>query len=468
MGNKRISRRRFLGEMSCAGVGATSLFSSLATMRLTTGAVNGGAPISVPNDYKALVCLFLAGGNDSYNMLVPRQQDAYNDYATTRDIIALPKDDPVQENNILPITTTGQSYSDFGLHPKLQRMQGLYSDGNLAFLANTGTLIEPMSRAEYDTRKDLRPRGLFSHSDQQFHWQTVVPQVRGASPGGWAGRAADLMHHVNEQAQLSMNVSLSGVNVFQTGKDTVSFTVSSSGAPDIDAYEDPTEKVAINSMLEQQYKNIYQTTMADRVKNAFSTTERFDEAIKDVTLETAFPGTGTGRNLEMIAKMIAARGPLSMNRQIFYLVRGGWDHHSEVLENQNNLFTRIDEALGAFWDALVELQMEDCVTVFSASDFGRTLTTNGLGSDHAWGGNHFIMGGCVNGGQIFGTYPDLAIGAELDVGRGRLMPTTAVDEYAAELATWFGVPASELSTILPNLCNFIDPLTTPKPIGFMA
>lgn len=452
-----ISRRRFIGEFSCATVGLSSLLSSLLTLRLTGGTV---APLQSGDDYKAMVCLFLAGGNDSFNMLVPRHEEAWSEYALTRDAIALPRE------SLLPITSLGQPYSEFGVHPRLSRIQQLYQDGNLAFLANLGTLIEPLSRDQY--QPDRAPRGLFSHSDQQFHWQTVVPQVRGATPGGWGGRVADVLEAANLQGRLSMNLSLSGSNVFQSGKNAIAYSVSASGVPEIESFRDPVERLAVSSLLEQNYRNLYQRTWAERVENAFETTELFDQTVGGVDLQTTFPDTPTANDLRMIARVMAARNPLQAQRQIFFTLRGGWDHHSEVLNSQDALFQEIDEAIGAFWDALAELGLQNKVVLFTASDFGRTLTTNGLGSDHAWGGNHFVIGGPVNGGRIFGQYPSLAIDNPLDIGRGRLIPTTSVDLYSAELASWFGVPAGDLETVLPNIRNFIDPATSRFPIGFLS
>lgn len=457
---RRLSRRRFIGEMSCASVGLSSLLSSLLTLRLTGSVSEATLPVSANDDYKAMICLFFAGGNDSFNMLVPRQEDAYAEYAATRDVIALPRE------SLLPITSAGQAFSEFGIHPRLTGLQQLYNDGKLAFVANLGTLIEPITREQY--QPDKSPRGLFSHSDQQFHWQTVVPQIRGASPGGWAGRVADVLDSANLSGKLAMNISLSGNNVFQSGNNAVAYSVSSSGAPEIEAFRDPVERLAITNLLEQNYQNLYQRAWAGRIKNAFETTELFDQSVGSIALATEFPDTSTGRNLEMIARIIAARDGLEARRQIFFLLRGGWDHHSEVLNNQDALFTEIDAAISAFWAALTELGMANQVVLFTASDFGRTLTTNGLGSDHAWGGNHFALGGPVHGGKIYGSYPSLAINSELDIGRGRLIPTTSVDLYAAELASWFGVPSGELDTVLPNLRNFIDPYQSPYPVGFLG
>ncbi|MEM1155956.1 MAG: DUF1501 domain-containing protein [Pseudomonadota bacterium] len=453
---RQISRRRFIGEMSCAAVGASSLFSSLLTLRLTA------ATVTPSSNYRALVCLFLYGGNDSFNMLVPRQSAAYNQYATTRDNVSLAQAD------LLPISSINQPFTEFGLHPSLTRLQSIYNSGNLAFLANVGTLIEPMTVAKYNNSPNLHPKGLFSHSDQQFHWQTVLPQYRGTPFGGWAGRVADAMQHLNTQRKIAMNVSLNGVNVLQTGNETLTYSVSSSGTPTIDAYQDQTERVAVDTILAQSYKNLYQQSLADKIKNSYDTTEVFDNAVSGVTLNTVFPSTDLASKLKMIARTIAARSALCMDNQIFFVGLGGWDHHTELLNNHNGLLTQVDGAVGAFWDAMVELGVQNDVTLFSASDFGRTLASNGQGTDHAWGSNQFVLGGSVNGGRIYGQYPELAIGSSLDVGRGRLVPTTSVDVYCAELASWFGVPAHDIATVLPNIGNFVNPVTTPRPLGLLT
>jgi len=456
--DQTISRRRFLGESSCAAVGAASLLSSLTSLRLMGAGTT--IPGDEPTDYKALVCLFLAGGNDSFNMLVPRDASAYAEYATVRDNLALPAGD------LLPITSTGQAFTDFGIHPAMPQLQGLYNAGDAAFVSNVGSLIRPTSLADFNAGNQI-PSGLFSHSDEQFHWQTLVPQVRGGGPGGWGGRVADLMAHVNAGSPLSMNISLSGINTFQTGGCTVQFVADAAGAPDILAHEDPVEELAIQTILERNYKSLYEATYSSATTTSIDKTVEFAEAIEPITISSPFSGR-LGDQLRMVARCMAARDNLGMKRQIFFVLKGGWDHHSEVLNNQNGMLGEIDTALGEFRACLVDLGLEDAVTLFTASDFGRTLTSNGRGSDHAWGGNHLVMGGAVNGGRIYGNYPGLSLGNPLDTGRGRLIPTTAVDLYCTELASWFGVPASEMETVLPNVRNFINPVATPHPLGFLG
>jgi len=456
---RKISRRQFITQANCAAVGSVSLFSSLLSLRLTAGAVSSGP---LPG-YKAMVCLFLSGGNDSYNMLVPRQEEAYNEYAGIRSTLALAQGD------LLPLSSAGQAYEEFGLHPNLPFLKTLYDQGNAAFVSNVGTLVEPTTLAQYKGKETKLPKGLFSHSDEQVHWQTLVPQVRGAGPKGWAGRMADCMAQANETGSISMNVSLSGTNVLQTGFNTVPYVTSTRGSVQLAEYEkDPTSILAIDSILSQEYRNLYQRTLSTSNRNAIDTAIAFEAAVSPVSLTEKFPGSSTGSRLGAIAKILAARSTLGMDRQIFFIRKGGWDHHKEVILNQEKLFTELNEAIEVFWTEMGHLGLQDDVILFTASDFGRTLTSNGLGSDHAWGGNHFVIGGGVNGGRIYGEYPILATGGPLDIGRGRLLPTTSVDAYGAELASWFGVPSTEMATVFPNAENFFDPMSTPFPLGMFA
>lgn len=456
---RKLSRRRFLAEANCAAVGTISLFSSLFTLRLTAGAVAGA---SLPG-YKSLVCLFLSGGNDSFNMLVPRLPESYQEYAAVRSTLALPRE------SLLPISSPGQAYAEFGLHPALPQLQGLYNAGHAAFVSNVGTLVQPTTLQQYRSGAVSLPTGLFSHADEQLHWQTVVPQVAGSGPKGWAGRMADCLSQANSTGKVAMNISLSGKSVLQSGNATVPYITAPDGSVLLQEYDaDPFSRMAIDSALSQGYRNLYQQTLAEYTRKSIDTAIVFQEATSGVTLTETFPNTYTGSRLRSIAQIMAARSPLGMDRQIFFINRGGWDHHKEVLLKQEGLFAELDAAIGAFWRELGHLGLQDEVVLFTASDFARTLTSNGLGSDHAWGGNHFVVGGAVNGGRIYGQYPVLAANGPLDVGRGRLLPTTSVDAYMADLASWFGVPPAEIPTVFPNATNFFNPLTTPFPLQMMG
>ncbi|MEC8330020.1 MAG: DUF1501 domain-containing protein [Verrucomicrobiota bacterium] len=467
---QKISRRQFIGQANCAAVGTASLLSSLLSLRLTAGA----ASASNFTDYKALVCLFLNGGNDSFNMLVPRQQNAYNQYVSVRGGLAssgglaLSKDEPTSttpgEGGLWPITSSvqnqpgGAGYSEFGIHPDLPYLKTLYDQGDLAFVSNVGSLIEPTTLAQYNAKSKPLPEGLFSHPDHQIHWQTLVPQVRGSSPKGWAGRMAEVMSHANQQSSIAMNISLSGANVLQSGPTTVPYITDPAGVVELRKYDqDPTLKLAVDDILGQHYQSIYSKTLAQANRKSIDASVAFKSALD--SLSTPFDPTAlngykqTYKRLSMVTKIMEARTALSMNRQIFFVERGGWDHHNELLAPQSDLFTEINDAIEIFWSEVVNLGLENNVVLYTASDFGRTLTSNGSGSDHAWGGNHFIISGSVAGGEIYGSYPALAGGSN-DLGRGRILPSTSVDAYMGELASWYGVPSSEISTVIPNINNF--------------
>ena len=472
---KKISRRQFIGQANCAAVGTASLLSSLLSLRLTAGA----ASASNFTDYKALVCLFLNGGNDSFNMLVPRQQSAYNEYAQVRGGVggtglAIPRSDLHQITSSLQNTSAGAGYSDFGIHPDLPYLKTLYDQGDLAFVSNVGSLIEPTSLVQYNDGSKPKPEGLFSHPDHQIHWQTLVPQVRGSAPKGWGGRMAEVMSHANQQSNIAMNISLSGANVLQSGTTTVPYITDPGGVVELKNYgQDPTLQLAVDDILGQHYQSIYSKTLAHANRNSIDASVAFKSALD--SLSTPFDPsvisgeTQTYKRLSMVSKIIEARTALSMDRQIFFVERGGWDHHNELLGPQSNLFIELNEAIEIFWTAIQSMGLQNNVVLYTASDFGRTLTSNGSGSDHAWGGNHFIISGSANGGEIYGKYPDLALNnSSTDLGRGRILPTTSVDSYMAELAYWYGVPNSEISTVIPNINNFSSTFYSPNsPLGIL-
>jgi len=438
---QKISRRQFIGQANCAAVGTASLLSSLLSLRLTAGA----ASASNFTDYKALVCLFLNGGNDSFNMLVPRQQSAYNEYEQVRGGVggsglAIPRANLHQITSSLQNTSAGAGYGDFGIHPDLPYLKTLYDQGDLAFVSNVGSLIEPTSLVQYNNGSKPLPEGLFSHPDHQVHWQTLVPQVRGSAPKGWGGRMAEVMSHANQQSNISMNISLSGANVLQSGNTNVPYITDPGGVVELKNYEqDPTLQLAVDDILGHHYQSIYSKTLAQANRNSIDASVAFKTALD--SLSTPFDPsvisgeTQTYKRLSMVSKIMEARTALSMNRQIFFVERGGWDHHNELLTPQSGLFIELNEAIEIFWTAIQSMGLQNNVVLYTASDFGRTLTSNGSGSDHAWGGNHFIISGSgnINGGEIYGKYPDLALdNSSTDLGRGRILPTTSVDAYMAD------------------------------------
>jgi uncharacterized protein (DUF1501 family) len=457
-----ITRRRFVGQMACAGISCTPLFSTLLNLSLAGRAAADS--LEPGDDYRALVCLFLNGGNDSFNMLVPRSGSAYDEYKTTRQALAL------DAGEILPIGRAAANHPELGLHPGMPELKALFDQGKAAFVANVGSLVRPVTLAEF--RKQLAmPVGLFSHSDQQGQWMTALPDRHHDT--GWAGRAADLLRDQNTGAKVSMSISLSGNNLFQSGREVFPYSITPDGSVGLRSLDpgqgaSPFESIAVRSLLQQHYKSLFEQVYMDTAHGAIDAHEAFSAATRRVDLKTVFPDTETGKYLRMVARSIGGREALGLKRQTFFVQRGGWDHHSDLLKNQKAMLPEISQAVAAFMSALDELGVSDQVTLFTASDFGRTLTSNGLGSDHAWGGNHFVVGGAVKGGAVYGHYPSLALKTDIDTGQGRLIPTISVDTYSAELARWFGVPDGKLTTVFPNLGSFYSSTSGQPPVGFMS
>ena len=464
--HKKMSRKDFLKTAGCAALGSATFFSALFDLGMANEAAARSVMASTTSgDYKALVCILLAGGNDSFNMLVPSGGSAYNEYKTTRSNIALKSDE------ILQLNPLAGNQIPLGVHPAMPELQQLFNQGRLAFISNVGTLVEPTNKTQFNNGGVRVPLGLFSHADQIQQWQTSVPQSRNAN--GWGGRMADILQSMNTNQNISMNISLSGRNVFQPGNLIAEYNIrrTETGSIGIDGYKgnstfDEIRTSAVDSLLEQQYNDLFTQTYSDIVKNAQGTHEMFSAAIESGNLSTAFSENEFSQALNMVAKTIAVRDELNVCRQCFFISYDGWDHHDRVLTSHQEMLGVLSKGLKEFDDAMSELGLGDQVTTFAMSDFARTLTSNGNGSDHGWGGNVFALGGAVKGGQVYGTYPTLALGSDLDVENGVLIPTLSTDEYFAELAMWFGVTATDLPTILPNLTNFYS-LGGSAPIGFM-
>ena len=458
----------------CAALTNTSLLSTLFNLSATNSLM---AQQSEVTDYKALVCLFMFGGNDSFNMLAPLDPAERADYVTARGGVAgvdpgalgLPEE-PLQQNAIVD-SVSGRR---FGVHPAMPEVKQLYDDGRLSFVCNIGSLVQPTSMQDYQQRSGL-PVGLFSHSDLQQHWMTSVPQSR-SHVTGWAGRMADMINdRSNAGAQISMNISLDGVNMLQTGGSVVPYVVTTSGASEVNWYGKTWTQADIfttltNDYTSRSYRDLVEKTFAQANQNAIEGAVAFNDATEAISLTTTFPSTNLGQRFEMVAKTIAARGTIGHGRQVFFVSIGGWDNHDELINNHQQNLSQVGPALKAFYDATVELGVENEVLTFSASDFARTLNSNGRGSDHAWGGNQIVMGGAVRGGRLHGDYPmSLAPRNPLDLGRGRLLPTTSVDEMAAELAIWYGIENDhQLESMLPNIRNFFSSGSGSHPIGFVT
>ncbi len=479
-----ISRRKFLGQASCAAVSSIPVLNTLLNLRLAQDIAAATAPAS--GEYRALVCLFLGGGNDSFNMLAPfsgpssTADDSYAEYSASRSNLALLK----TSNQLIEIHPTNTPARTFGLHYGMPEVANLFETGKAALVTNVGTLIEPVqNRTQVAQNLKRLPLGLYSHSDQIEQWQTSVPNSR--SGIGWSGRMVDLIKDLNTNQIVPMQISLDGSNVWQTGNTVAEYAITPSGATALTGYNadwvqyadvQNAMSAAVDSQLALQYANLLSQTFNTRKKDALAAYQVFAAATAPPLPDgVTFPNTYVGNRLAMIVRTIQGHAALGAVRQTFFVQWGGWDHHDNVLDNQAAMLPQVSAAIGAFYNALVAIGLGNNVTLFSASDFGRTLTSNSRGSDHAWGSNQLVVGGAVNGRQIFGEYPSLALNPEtgpesnpLDTGRGRFIPTTSCDQFFAELALWLGVSGSNLPLVLPNISNFYDTSSGTAPVGFLA
>ena len=452
---KTLNRRDFL----CTS-GAAALFA--ATPGLAYSQVVGGGGSFT--DYRALVCLFLFGGNDSFNMLVPSSNAEYNVYANSRQNLA------VAQQDLLPITTPGTGSQTYGLHPSMGGLQALFEAGDAAIVTNLGPLIEPTTRDQFYQGSVALPPQLFSHNDQQDQWTSLKGTSTSAT--GWAGRMADLIRDGVAGQQMATNASLFGSTLFQSADETVAYVMGPGGPLQFEGFSNDPDSIlfeqrqAFLRVLEAEYDSIYERGFAEVQRRAIDAADTVSTAIAaertNNPLATVFPQSQLGTQLETVAYLIAARDTLQMQRQVFFVAAGGFDSHDNQNADQPGLLGGISDSVAAFQLALGELGMVDSVTTFTQSDFGRTLTSNGDGTDHAWGGNQLVVGGAVNGQQLYGSYPALQIDGPEDVGGGRFIPSTSADQYAATLAKWFGIADADLGAVAPNLANFAQ-----RDLGFM-
>lgn len=402
------------------------------------------------SSYKALVCVFLFGGNDANNTLIPYDTAGYQNYATVRGPLA------ISQSSLLPLTPS----PNFSLNPNLPDLQTLYNGGNLAFVANVGTLIQPTTRTTYLANKVATPTNLFSHPDQQLEWQNAAQSS--ATQTGWAGRIADAINVTyNVNAQIPMIASVDGDTLFCNGASTSPASVSPGNLGNATCSEGA--ECAGQLTTAQQlvsFSTGLSLVQADNqiTSNAYSYATALTAATASVpALKTVFPANNTlASQLKQVAQLIQVRAALGMERQIFFAGIGNFDTHSGQLILQNALLAQVSAALAAFNQATIELGVQSDVTTFTMSDFSRTFQPNSnTGSDHAWGSHHIVMGGAVNGGKIYGTFPTLSLAGPDDSGsNGRWVPTTASTQYAATLAQWFGVPAAQLNSVFPYISNF--------------
>jgi uncharacterized protein (DUF1501 family) len=443
---KKVDRREFI-KLSAITAGA--ILSPFGLQELNADTIEA-------KDYKAIVCIMLSGGNDSYNMLVPTDDKRYSEYQDSRSNLALDK------SKLYPL-----GYKEpYGLHQAMPKCATLFKSKNLSFVANIGPLVRPTTKADYFGASVELPLGLMSHADQLRHWLTSIPQ--GRVDYGIAGRIADLVAPNNKNQDISMNISLSGPNYFQSGLVSKEYAITKEGSVGLNINEkrnllDKSLYKNFNNLLNREYEGDFKQTYLDILKEAQNAHEGYRSATEDVSFSTSFSKSDLSIELKEVAKAIASAKRLGMKRQTFYVMYHGWDHHDELLNSHAKMLGVLDNAMYEFNLALKEIGASDSVLTFTASDFARSLTSNGNGTDHAWGGNSMIMGDMVVGAEIFGEYPSLRLGSELDIGGGVLIPTTSTDELYAQILRWYGIKEKKISQILPNLKNF----SHKEPLGFI-
>jgi len=463
-----IARRAFL---QCTG--QLAMMGAASSYALGLAGIGEAAAFSNAGGYKALVCVFLYGGNDHGNTLIPFDQANYARYASIRGQagseqaagIALAR--ASLANTVLQ-APSGQTLTDninYALAPTMPRLKALYDQGAMAPMLNVGPLIAPLTRTQYDNGSVPRPAKLFSHNDQQSTWQSSAPE---GSPTGWGGRMGDLALTSNTNSMFTA-INATGNAVFLSGRTAVPYQVSPAGATLFNPvqtgrlFNSTVASQALGTLLRTGTGNVMAADYARFNDRSLQYGGFVNDALRTVSLTTSF-GTGNrlADQLRIVAQLIAARSRLAVTRQVFLVSLGGFDNHDGLIGTHDGLLGQVDFAIDAFYRATVELGVADNVTTFTASDFGRTLQSNGDGSDHGWGAHHFIVGGGVRGGRFYGRAPQVSLTSNDQVGQGRLLPTTSVDEYSATLAQWFGVSASELPSVAPNIGRFASP-----DLGFM-
>ncbi|WP_217361238.1 DUF1501 domain-containing protein [Ruegeria arenilitoris] len=446
---KSFTRRQFLASTGVAATGAMMGAALPGLAQAGTGMIKPAR--------KALVFVMLDGGNDSFNMLVPSDKIAHGQYAETRANLALSRGELLDLDT--PKDRLGRS---FGLHPSMPEVAELFNQKRLSFVSNVGPLVERVRKEQFYDGSAALPLGLLSHADQFKHWQTSRPDLR--VNDGWFGFFADDLQPSKSAHEIGMNISLAGNNIAQNGKIDLPYAITDQGSVGLYVKE---ERSQLNDLLLDSFNRMmnadhggdpFRETYLNLTRDAQAKHETFKSATRGIKIPRSFPSSDLAQQLRMVAKTIAASDRLGHEQQTFFVRYIGWDHHDELLANHGRMLRVLSEALGAFQATLDDMGLADRVVTFTGSDFGRTLTSNGNGTDHGWGGNTLVMGNSVKGGQILGDYPELGLASDnaLDVGDGVLIPTTSTDQLYADLSLWFGVQPSALTTLFPNLERFAD------------
>jgi uncharacterized protein (DUF1501 family) len=443
------SRRTFLKDSAALGITASAapFIGSLADI--------GAAAAATATDYKALVCVFMFGGNDYANTLVPYDTTSHGTYSSLRSTIAIPRTD-LAATALTPATPLPGGVQ-YALAPGLAPLLPVFNAGKMAVVLNVGTLIQPTTKAQYLAKNVPLPPKLFSHNDQQSFWQASTAE---GAKSGWGGRMADLFLAQNTSPTVTA-INAAGNAVFLTGRTASQYAVSTAGPVALNGnattlFGSAAGATALQSIVGAAQANLFGNELARTSSRALTTYSQVSAALAGApTIATPFPtGNTLADQMKVVARLISVSQELGAKRQVFFVSLGGFDLHSGLLATHPVLLGRVADAMRAFYDATVELGVANRVTAFTASDFGRTLLSNSSGSDHGWGSMHFVVGGAVNGRNFYGRPPVLADNGPDDVGQGRLLPAISVDQYAATLATWFGVSAADMASVLPFIGNY--------------
>jgi uncharacterized protein (DUF1501 family) len=447
------SRRAFLKRAS-----ALSIAGAAAPWALNLAAM-ADASAAGATDYKAMVCIFLYGGNDYANTVVPYDAASYNTYQAMRPTFAHARaslDATLLKPATAPVDSAGVAHQ-YALAPGLAPLVPLFDGGQLGVLMNIGTLIQPTTKAQWNAKSVKLPAKLFSHNDQQSTWQSSAPE---GAKSGWGGRIGDIFESGNTSSTFTC-VNVSGNAIFMSGASAVQYQVSTNGSVPLNGLKSPlfgssAATEALRTLITQPRTHLLENEYNRVAKRSVDANTVLTGALATgAALATPFPASNNlGDQLKMVARMIAAAPALGAKRQVFFVSLGGFDLHDKMATSHPVLMKTVADAMAAFYASTVELGVADSVTSFTASDFGRTMTGNNDGADHGWGSMHFVMGGAVKGKSLYGTAPVVANGGPDDVGQGRLLPTTSVDQLAATLGKWMGVSDSALLTLLPSLSNY--------------